>query len=239
MGTRATNNGGDTCYACDAPGTTREHVPPECIFPESKDTLGGVDLRRNLITVPSCADHNLRKGADDTYFMWVMCCNLPANSVALRQIETKLARALRRDATLFAAINVDPKDVEVIESHSGRKHDGVQLTLDGPRFDRVLQLVARGLFRHHYAESWRGPVRVVPDFIDYLDDPDPKSLKQARVTMFDCAEQLFAGETRHGENPDVFWFKVRGPEAGYRCLMRFAFFGACTATAFFGGEAQG
>jgi hypothetical protein len=58
-------------------------VPPECIFPEAKDAAGGRDLRRNLITVPSCAEHNLKKGADDIYLMWVMCCNLSANSASL------------------------------------------------------------------------------------------------------------------------------------------------------------
>jgi hypothetical protein len=238
MAARPKTNGSG-CYACEAPGTTREHVPPECIFPEAKDAAGGRDLRRNLITVPSCAEHNLKKGADDIYLMWVMCCNLSANSVALQQARTKLARALRRDATLFAAINVDPKDVDVFDSRSGRKHEAVQLTLDGPRFDRALELVVRGLFRHHYGEPWLGPVRVVPDFIDYFDDPDLDGLQHARVTLFECAEKLFAEDPRHGENHDVFWFKSRGPESGYRCLMRITFYGACTVTAFFGKDEQG
>lgn len=51
----------NTCYMCDAEATTVEHVPPKCIFPESKDLSSTdklLDFRKQLITVPSCDDHN-------------------------------------------------------------------------------------------------------------------------------------------------------------------------------------
>lgn len=62
----------DTCFACSNSATTHEHVPPACLFPETKDTDCNQDFRRNLITVPACADHNLRKSSDDEYFLWVL-----------------------------------------------------------------------------------------------------------------------------------------------------------------------
>lgn len=193
-------------------------------------------MRRNLLTVPSCDVHNLKKSGDDTYFLWVMCCNLPANSVALRQVETKLARALRRDATLFSYIDQDAKDVTVVDSHTGRAHEAVQLTADGPRLARIFDLIARGLFRAHFGQSWLGTVDVHPDFIDFPEAPDQESRTAARVTLFNGAERLFAPEHRHGENPDVFCFKVHEPGVKYRCLMRLVFYGSCTATAFFGED---
>lgn len=52
-----------TCYMCDLSATSVEHVPPKCMFPEFKDAK--VDLRRKLITVPSCDDHNAKKSRDD------------------------------------------------------------------------------------------------------------------------------------------------------------------------------
>lgn len=224
----------DTCYACDSPATTREHVPPQGLFPKAKDSLAGVDLRRNLITVPSCAAHNLEKSRDDVYFEWVICCNLPANSVAKRQIETKLSRAIRRDPSLLSMIDKDSKDVVVVDSHSGQEHEATEETLDGARFEKVIDLIARGLFRHHYGESWLGPVRVVPDFIDFPDEPDQATLRERRIALFNLAMRSFATCERHGANPDVFWFQARDGEGGCRCVMRLAFYGACTATAFFG-----
>lgn len=56
------------CYMCVSPATSREHVPPLCLFPESKD-VGGKDYRRNLITVPSCDEHNSKKESDDEFLM--------------------------------------------------------------------------------------------------------------------------------------------------------------------------
>jgi hypothetical protein len=29
-----------TCYMCDSTAISSEHVPPKCIFPESKDVAG-------------------------------------------------------------------------------------------------------------------------------------------------------------------------------------------------------
>jgi hypothetical protein len=55
-----------TCYMCDSPETSREHAPPLCFFPETKDV--GRDLRRNLVTVPSCDVHNSKKSKDDEFF---------------------------------------------------------------------------------------------------------------------------------------------------------------------------
>ena len=47
------------CYACPKSATTKEHVPPLSFFPE--------DQRKNLITVPSCEDHNNSNSKDAEY----------------------------------------------------------------------------------------------------------------------------------------------------------------------------
>lgn len=36
------------CYMCDAEGNTKEHVPPKCIFPETKDIPNGGNYKKNL-----------------------------------------------------------------------------------------------------------------------------------------------------------------------------------------------
>lgn len=59
------------CYWCGKLATSKEHVPPKCLFPEFKDTKDVYDnsFRHNLITVPSCDEHNLVKSRDDEYLM--------------------------------------------------------------------------------------------------------------------------------------------------------------------------
>ena len=223
----------DTCFACSSSATTHEHVPPACLFPETKDTGGNQDFRRNLITVPACADHNLRKSSDDEYFLWVLSTNLLANSVARQQVSTKLRRANERRPALGQLILSDTKDVTVVDSHSGIEHNVVEVSLDGTRFQRVLDLVAIGIYRHHFRERWPGSIRVHPDFIGYADSGQILDVDTDRLVLFDAAEKLFATKSKYGENPDVFWYQVHKPKDKYRCLMRFTFYNGCKATAFF------
>jgi hypothetical protein len=223
----------DLCFACDSSATTREHVPPVCLFPESKDVDGNQDFRRNLIRVPACADHNLSKSCDDEYFLWVLSTNLCANSVAKQQVSTKLRRANERRSALGQAILGDTQGVTVVDSHSGAKHDVVEVPLDGARFQKVLDLIGLGIYRHHVGNRWVGSVRVHPDFIGYTDSGQILDVDTHRLVLFDAAEQLFAAEVKYGENPDVFWYQVPEPKDKYRCLMRLVFYGRCTATAFF------
>lgn len=213
---------------------SREHVPPACLFPEAKDTDGTQDYRRNLITVPACKEHNLAKSDDDLYFLWVLSTNLPANAIARGQVATKLKRVHNRRPALGSSVLSDAKDVVVADSHSGTTHDAVEVPLDGARFQKVLELIARGLYSHHFDERWAGNVRVHADFIAFPEAPAPGDVDANRLVLFDCAQQLFAAETQHGENPDVFWYRVHEPMVQCRCLMRLAFYGHCTATVFFG-----
>lgn len=78
------------CYMCKKKGVTTEHVPPQCLFPEDKDLPVGVHLRRNLITVPSCVEHNSKKSKDDEYLLYTLVMNLPANGTAFQQFSTKV-----------------------------------------------------------------------------------------------------------------------------------------------------
>lgn len=201
----------DTCFACERAATTREHVPPLCPFPEAKDT-GGQDFRRNVITVPACSGHNLAKSSDDEYFLWVLATNLSDNSVAQRQVFTKLARAHDRRSALGKSVLRHAKDVTVVDSHTQTKHDAVEVPLDAIRSERVLALVALGLYWHHFRERWTGSIRVHPDFIGHADSVQILDVDTHRLFLFDAAEKLFAAESKCGENPDVFWYQVHEPK---------------------------
>lgn len=79
---------------CDKEATTVEHVPPKCLFPEFKDA--GEDLRVNLITVPSCDDHNGKKSRDDEFLMVSLAGLIGNNSIGFQHYHGKIQRALKR-----------------------------------------------------------------------------------------------------------------------------------------------
>lgn len=119
------------------------------------------------------------------------------------------------------------KDVTVLDSVTGKQYDAMEVALDGPRFQRVLDLVVLGLHRHHFHERWLGGLRVHADFVAF---PDVSDADAVRVGLFAAAEKLFASEPKHGDNPDVFWYKAFDALPAAR-LFRLCFYGACTATA--------
>jgi len=223
----------DRCFACRNPATTREHVPPLCLFPETKNAEGGRDLRRNLIAVPACVDHNLAKSTDDEYFRWVVSTNVAANHVGTWQAVTKVARAHGRRPALGQSILEGAKNVTVVDSRTGLEYSTAEAPLDGARFTRVLDLVALGVYRHHFGESWSGTVRVHPDFIADIGPEWTTDVDTARIVLFEVADRLFAPETKRGDNPDIFWYQVHESRMPDQCQMRLAFYSGCTATALF------
>ena len=79
---------------CEQKATSVEHVPPKCLFPEYKDTQR--DLRLNLITVPSCDDHNGKKSRDDEFLMVSLAGIIGNNSIGYQHYRGKIQRALKR-----------------------------------------------------------------------------------------------------------------------------------------------
>src|SRR4051812_26151086 len=91
-----------SCYMCAEPAIGDEHAPPKCFFPEKKDV--GVDLRANLITVPSCRAHNSSRSKDDEYAMMFVVTHYETNDVARDQFGTKCIRALKRSHGLTSRV---------------------------------------------------------------------------------------------------------------------------------------
>ena len=222
-----------TCYACQNPATTKEHIPPLCLFPERKDIIDDVDNRRNLITVPSCKEHNCNKSGDDEYLLYVLSTNLPANAIAQAQW-TKLKRAVERRPVLWNSMCNNSKDVEVVDSHTSKMYEAVQMDLDGPRFTKSLELIVLGVYYHRFGKRWGSNIRVHADFVDFPYEQTKAEIDANRMLVFNCAEKLFTSIPRYGDNQDVFWYQVYEPENSFRFLIRIGFFGGCTITAFLG-----
>lgn len=90
----------EKCYMCERNATSREHVPPLCLFPEVKDTKG-INFRKNLITVPSCDIHNSKKSDDDEFLMLSLSGLIKNNPVGNFHQLTKANRALKKKEQRF------------------------------------------------------------------------------------------------------------------------------------------
>jgi hypothetical protein len=205
-----------TCYMCDKPALSKEHVPPKCVFPEQKDA-NGKDYRKGLITVPSCDDHNSAKSKDDEYLMMVLTSYFDNNRAAQDQIKAKIARAWLKTPRLSTSV---VKNLCLVAMSDGAKH---AYEVDTPRFDRALEWAANGLYYHTYSTRIRQPYKVISYPLVQLDGPTGAAVNVGRAKILLLANQMLEGLQIYGDNPEIFWFQV-SPIVEERSVMRMCFF---------------
>ena len=227
----------DTCYACGAAATSVDHVPPRVLFPEQKDLLadfpdGPPDLRRNLITVPSCETHNTAQSKDDEYVAFVIAAHWANNGLGTTQWKTKILRALSRSTALALLFTASAEKIVFAGVETGR------FKIDRPRFDATMEKVARGLYFHETGSVWTEKIRVhTTAFL--LEDADLTSQLRGLMVM----ARLFLGDPAvaelarsmgwpvlppippKGENSDVFSYQFSFVPEGRMFAIRMLFYG--------------
>lgn len=225
---------GKSCFACGAPATGDEHIPPLCLFPEKKDAKGFRDFRRQLITVPACDAHNLRKSKDDEYLLRVVSRGVFANDIGRTQADTKVRRAHARRPALGIAMMKSARSVELVAAGGADRRAAIEAPVEWARFSRSLELVARGLYFHRLQMRAVGHLHVEADFIA----GPPADSGGMRHVWHALCEDMFLGQPEIGSNPDVFWYKLVGDDRRV-CWMRFAFYRGCKVSAVFVANSSG
>ncbi len=211
------------CYMCAAPATSREHVPPKCIFPEQKD-IPGKNYRANLITVPSCEQHNSVKSRDDEFLMVSLAGLIGNNSIGYHHKFGKVNRAIRRSAGRLLDAAFIKRDHFRLRLQNNAFLEVIRGTPDYARLDGALQRIARGLFYHEFRCSFDGLVSVVFGYAEYAAGNSQ--------TIVDLVRHRMALDLRtkplRGSNQEVFYYQFTDAEHdGKRCL-RMCFYGGLT-----------
>lgn len=208
-----------TCYMCDRNSTSREHVPPRCLFPELRDV--GTDYRQNLLTVPSCDEHNSGKAADDEFLMVSLAGIIGNNSIGYSHKFSKVNRAIHRSS--FSLLNQAMKNQKwsVVEFGPNKFIDVVWGTPDYDRLLRCFDRIARGVHLAHFGRQFRGKSRTILGYIP-SDSPNPAEFQ--RFIRDKVAIEL-DGKPRVGSNPDVFNFQFTAPDQFGLYLVHLQFYG--------------
>ncbi len=212
-----------TCYMCDSPETSREHAPPLCFFPEANDI--GRDLRRNLVTVPSCDRHNSRKQKDDEYFRSVILMTAAPNSdTGKHQFTRKLLRAAARTPHAHRSFFGDKGTIA--------EGKGRALQIDRKRFDACIDHLARALFFDAYHSKWSLPIAVVsPNFFSGIA-ADQVVPHQMTLDTVEVSRRVLGPEPIRGENPEVFKYRLRYDEADETYALEVIFYDCFEAYSF-------
>jgi len=204
-----------TCYMCAAQAVSDEHAPPRCIFPAAKDLPAGIDLRRNLITVPACGDHNMATAKDDEYLMVLLVTHFEDNQVGYNQFATKAVRALKRSPAFVETTFKNASHVLL---------DGqptIAFQVDDARFERELDKIVRAVHFHATRRKLLGRITLFPTAFRKMD----AELDREIQSVGSLARTFLAEAPRHGENPDAFFYQLSAANAGHGGLMRLVFYG--------------
>jgi hypothetical protein len=196
------------CYKCGQPATSREHVPPICLFPEAKD-IPGLNFRNNLITVPSCDEHNSNKSHDDEFLMVTIASIVGNNPIGYLQTQTKIDRALRRKSKEF----LDKEIIRNAENYTLKTKNGKKFPVlyGNPNYERLLKCfehIAYGLYYNEFGYIFEGEIKMLMGFIKYNDHTT------ATMTAM-VKEKLKTDEIPHelkGENPKIFKYQFFEPD---------------------------
>ena len=201
------------CYMCDQAAVGDEHVPPRCLFPKPKDVPIGVNLRKDLITVPSCADHNSEKSREDQYFLNVITgCEI--NEVGREHYRRQIRRQNKRNPSILSRFADSAVE---IDNRLGHK-------VEIDRLDSFVEHLACALYFAHFGNQWHGDVGWTPEFLSRITDPDPEA-EHARLAIVEENNLKFKDVPYRGANSPVFAYQVLGTRE--QCSMRLHFYERC------------
>jgi hypothetical protein len=192
----------ETCYMCDSQASSREHVPPRCIFPTNKEI--GRNLRSNLITVPSCDEHNSEKSKDDEFLRAQLLLGASDVSHAARsKFDTEL-RAVGRKPHVYASFIKSEQPI------AGSSKTLIQF--DRQRFDKCIEQIARAIFFHTYSRKWHFPISIFSPNIFEINSLEVAEVPNEIENGIDKLRYFLASESIKGSNPEVFKYRIRYEE---------------------------
>lgn len=204
-------NKNEVCYWCGKLATSKEHVPPKCLFPEDKDIKNIYDhsFRNNLITVPSCDEHNLEKSHEDEYLMTCLSGRVSNNGVAYVHNGTKVRRTRERNPNI---IKIDDEDILRIE---GKEYPVQWATVDNYKLMHSFEAIARALYFHEQNKIFKGVCKIVSRIFFHPNDKKWSSFNIRAVQLIE-KEQAHWGTDIHGDNIDIFTYQF-SPVDGFKC----------------------
>jgi hypothetical protein len=203
----------NVCYWCGKRATSKEHVPPLCLFPEEKD-IGSIyqhSFRENLIRVPSCDEHNSKKSKDDEYSLVCLSSLVGNNDIALIHTYTKIKRTWEHNPKIL------PKEGDFIIKGKNVDFPITQVKVENRRLINSFEGIARGLYFHEYSSVFSGSCTVISKLFN-SPETDQKSklsnLVVERMIEVVNKEKKFWENEIKGSNPKVFKYQF-SPKDGF------------------------
>jgi hypothetical protein len=175
------------CYFCARESSSKEHVPPKSFF----------DTGFNLVTVPSCEDHNSSRSKDDEYIRLIVAGQ--AWQHVPSAVRSKILKSAKRGR------GPAPKVHSSLYSHAGT--DG-HYNVDVERLELCAESMARAIIFHKF--GLRHPTNRRPEvtlhFVECTFDA-PEEIVSRYASLKMMALNLMAAVPFEGQQPNIFKYK--------------------------------
>jgi hypothetical protein len=198
------------CYSCSALATDKEHVPAKSFFPSG--------MRRNLVTVPSCPEHNESYSKDVEYVRNMIVCSEGLNPVGEGMFETA-RRSFDRNEGLFR------------KSMRGMRplgEEAIAFRFDLRRLRTVIRGIARAVYFNQNASRFEGGWNVLAGLhtdASIAGKPDEWQVRRILLDSFEYEDLGF---------PEPAVFRCEQAKAGQQVIYRLTFYEGFTAFAWTG-----
>ena len=208
----------DYCYYCGKVAYSREHIPPKCIFPEEKDLADSVNYRKNLITVPSCDEHNSNKCKDDEYLQLILIHGYFNSTAGKEHFYNKIVRALMRRPAMLAELYANQYPVTIDAQPT------VAVDVDMERFNKVLEQVCQGLYFYEFGDRWQQEIEIHTPLLLSMNDPDSDKFNELVTNLSKAIIRELNDCEKKGDNPEIFWYQMQVNDAKKRLIIRMMFY---------------
>ncbi len=214
------------CYMCDNEAVSSEHVPPKCLFPETKDVKK--NYRTDLITVPSCDIHNSAKSKDDEFLMVSLAGIFGNNSIGYLHRFTKVNRAIKRSSNrLLNKAFIKKKHYYLKDNNNFLEI--IWGTPDHTRLQNCFKHIAYGLHYTYYKKRFIGKIKIVLGYTHSKDQKHNNFLQymkhQSKIDLKDIP--------KHGKNKDIFYYQFSKQDVYGTYLVHMRFYGGIDVYASF------
>jgi len=197
------------CYFCGEPATSKEHVPPKCLFPESE--------RINLITVRSCDKHNSKKSGEDEFLRNYLMCKVGNNQTGIDLAGEKGKRSL--ELTKFKALKETMEVHSVTQTDKGIFYTGRALEAGQNKALHCLEHIIKGLLYHETGKRYDGGATVIPTWFTH------SPFNEAELKpVFDLIKREESSQNWKGNNPAVFKYFLRKETPEWKPILSMVFY---------------
>jgi len=148
---------------CGKPATTKDHIPPEAIFPNPKPT--------DLITVPACKQCNEGASLDDEYFRMVLATANSERPSASKIINQRIIKRARKRPALLQNLMREAIKVDVYSEGGIFLKQWPAFRYERARVQKTVNKIVRGLFWLEQGYIMGNNYKV-KNFVIYLPSPN-------------------------------------------------------------------